>query len=400
MTVIRAVAVATILALCFSTTANADQHRKEDRSIKELVERLGSDDAQIREPAAKALETRCTKADAGMGGLTGLSDDDDSAKLERFRKEAKPLISALVKLLESPYEESHVAAARALGAIGPDAAACRTALRKIIRDKNNSQGFRMVAVPALLSVTPAGESAGRDVIEGLVDAFFDNADDLEAPDEVIPGQSDEETLSGMYGSYFAGLLIITGRTSIEVPPLVEVTAAAFPRRLRLTAIAALATLEAEAASAVPSLRKLLGDVDHLVRQFAGLAIAHIEGDRSEIAPIIKAMSLDERESAKFVDEANDLVKQRQEASQRIRENGTENVQLAMPMLKHRNSYHQRQAIRMLAEIGPPARDAVPELKKLLKSDDKATRAAAAEALKAIEGASAPAASEPNKPKAE
>jgi HEAT repeat protein len=204
----------------------------------------------------------------------------------------------------------------------------------------------------------------------------------------------------MYGSYFAGLLIITGRTSIEVPPLVEVTAAAFPRRLRLTAIAALATLEAEAASAVPSLRKLLGDVDHLVRQFAGLAIAHIEGDRSEIAPIIKAMSLDERESAKFVDEANDLVKQRQEASQRIRENGTENVQLAMPMLKHRNSYHQRQAIRMLAEIGPPARDAVPELKKLLKSDDKATRAAAAEALKAIEGASAPAASEPNKPKAE
>ena len=45
----------------------------------------------------------------------------------------------------------------------------------IIRDKNQSRGFRLVAVPALLCVTPPREIAGRELLEGFVDACFDDA---------------------------------------------------------------------------------------------------------------------------------------------------------------------------------------------------------------------------------
>src|SRR5262249_39291231 len=136
MTVRHSAAVATMLAMCIFSTADADPQGEKDGPLNELVIHLGSDDAKIRRQSAQTLQTRRIEAEAGMGGLTGLSNEDDSAKLDRFRTEAKPLISALVNLLQSPYEESRVCAARALGAVGPDAAACRTALRKIVRDKN------------------------------------------------------------------------------------------------------------------------------------------------------------------------------------------------------------------------------------------------------------------------
>jgi HEAT repeat protein len=372
------------LALCQWTSANANQHKTPDVAISSLVERLGSEDSKIRKEASEALQMRSQKADAGMGGVTGLSgDDDDVAEMERFRKEAKPLVPALIKLLRSDHEESRVAVARALGAIGPDAEASRAALRRIIRDPNNSQGFRLVAAPALLRAMPRQVVAGREFLEDFVGACDVVPENARAPDQDKSPQQDDEAFAGWCGPYLAVLLILADRTSIEVPSLVEVMTVAFPKRLRLTAIAALATLEAEAASAVPSLQKLFDDKDAQIRQLAGSAVVRIQGDRAGIELIIKALSLDAQESANFLDEANDFIKRRKADSNSNRDNGRENVLLAVPMLRHHNSFHQRQAIRMLAEIGPVAKDAVPELTRLLKSEDMATRAAAEVALKRI-----------------
>ena len=168
--------------------------------------------------------------------------------------------------------------------------------------------------------------------------------------------------------------------------------------MRLTAIFALATLEVEARDAVPSLRKLLADDNSAIRQSAGLAIMHIEGDPAEIPALIKAMSLDKEEATKFLEEASHFIKQKEQVSKMTRKHGAENVLLAVSMLNIRNSFHQRQAIRMLGEIGPPAKDAVPELTKLLNSDDRHTRAAAAEALTRIDGTGNPEPSAPSKSK--
>src|SRR5260370_35162659 len=106
MTVRRSIAVATILVVCVLTTANAGQPRKEDSPLKDLVERLGSGDATIRKQAAEALQSQSSDANAGLNRLNEPTGDDDSPSLERFRKEARPLVPALVKLLQSPYEES------------------------------------------------------------------------------------------------------------------------------------------------------------------------------------------------------------------------------------------------------------------------------------------------------
>jgi len=400
MTASRSTAVATILAICLLATADAEQNERGDIPLKILVERLESDDVKTRKEAAEVLEMRSAGADAGMGGVSGLlGDDDDVATMERFRSEARPLVSVLIKLLLNAPEEGRVAAARVLGAIGPDAEASRSALRKVIRDGKNSRGLRLVAVPALLSVTPARETAGREFLDGFFAACGSDSDDVKAADEGESSFGGDETFAGWYGPLLAAMLIGAGRTSMEIPSLVEVTPAAFPRRLRLTAITALAVLEAEARKAVPALRQLLDDNDSQVRQFAGLAILHIEGEAAEIPSIMQAMALDKRGNDKFLEEANDLIQRKKEASKQIQEARDEIVPLALPMLRHRNSFHQRQTIRLLRDIGPPAKEAVPELKKLLKSNDKETRAAATEALKAIEGAGAPADTLPSKSKA-
>jgi HEAT repeat protein len=374
--------------MCLVTSADADQEEKGDVSLMRLVERLESDDATIRKEAAKILEQRSAEADAGMGGLSGLSGADDIATMEQFRNEAKPLVSLLVKLLLSPHEESHVTAARMLGSIGPDAEACGPVLRRIIRDGKNSRGFRLVAAPALLRVLRANETAGREFFEDFYIACCGDADNLKPSGEVESSLVDDEAFAGLYGSLLAAMLIGADRSSIDADSLMQVTSGAFPKRLRLTAIAALAILEAEARRVVPSLVKLLGDDDSVVRKFAGLALLHIEGDPAEIPTIAKAMSLGEAENAEFLDEADDVIERKKDAFKRTLENYAENVALAISMLKHRNSFRQRQAIRMLEDIGPPAREAVPALKNLLNSGDKYTRDAAAEALKKIQDTAA------------
>ena len=213
MTIGRSIAIATILATCLVTASNADPHTEAGATpLSALVESLGNGDAKIRKEAAEALLARSAEADAGMGGMTGFLTDDDVATMERFRNEARPIISALAKLLQSPYEESRVAAECALGAIGPDAKACRPALRKIIRDGRNSRGFRMAAVPALLMVTPAGEVAGRDFLEDFISPWCAGANELETPDSIESRMKDDEALAGWSGGLLAVTLIVTGRT--------------------------------------------------------------------------------------------------------------------------------------------------------------------------------------------
>jgi len=63
-------------------------------------------------------------------------------------------------------------------------------------------------------------------------------------------------------------------------------------------------------------------------------------------------------------------------------------------LRHGQPFYQRQAIRMLGEIGPPAKSAVPDLIKTLQSTEKETRECAREALRRIDPAAVPQGSHP------
>lgn len=383
MSVKPLIALAILATPFLLTGAAADQQTEKESPLKVLVERLGSDDVTVRKDAGNALQMRAAVADAEFGGVTGLPYDDDLATLERFRNEARPLVPLLVKLLPGPHEESAAAAAVVLGAIGP-VESSRLALRKVIRDAKNSHRLRIAAVPAILRVTPAQQIVGREFVEGFVDDSGDGTDEGPVSDGVEIPPWNDETSAASYGPMLAAILIATGRSTIEVSSLLEVTPAAFPRRLRLTAIIALAVLEADATHALPALRKLLNDDDALVRKFSGLAILRIGGDDGEIPAIMKAVSLREPESAKFLQEANEFFEQKEETSHQLRKDAGDLVPMGMKMLNHRNSFHKRQAIRMLGEIGPPAKEALPALKELLADPDSDTCAVVAESIRKIE----------------
>jgi HEAT repeat protein len=373
-----------LIALCLSIAVAAEKN-KADLPLKDLIERARSADVEVRSEAAEALQARATAALDGLGGMAGFPDDDDLATLDRFRVEAKPLIPALAALFQCEHEQSRVAAALALGAIGPDAEKCRPALREVVRDKKSPRGLRLVAAPALLNVTPRNEVAGREFVELFRNAFWDDAEDGE-DEGVDASMTDDESIAGWSGPFLAVLLTFADRSIAEIPSLAEAMQADSHRGVRLTAIAALAALQAEARSAIPSLRKLLNDGDAAVQKLAGLAIVWINADRAEIPGLIKAMSLGKADASEFQEEASHVLEQRANASKTIRDLGVELVPDAIRNLKHRYGYHRREAIRRLGEIGAPAKEAIPDLKLILTSDDKEARALAAEAIKAIEDA--------------
>jgi HEAT repeat protein len=290
-----------------------------------------------------------------------------------------------VKVLLGPDEESAAAAAVVLGAIGP-VASSRLALRKVIRDAKKSHGLRMAAVPAILRATPAQQIVGRIFVEGFVDDGLEGngTDEGRVSDRVEIPLWNDETSAASYGPMLAAILIATGRSTIEIPSLLEVTPAAFPRRLRLTAITALAVLEGDARRGLPALRKLLNDDDALLRNFSGLAILRIAGDAAEIPSIMKAMSLGEPDGANFLRNANEFFEQKEQTSQRLRKDAAEIVPFGIKTLNHRNPFHKRQAIHMLGEIGPLAREALPALKELLADQDSDTSAAVKESIRKIE----------------
>ncbi|MBS0265917.1 MAG: HEAT repeat domain-containing protein, partial [Planctomycetes bacterium] len=75
---------------------------------------------------------------------------------------------------------------------------------------------------------------------------------------------------------------------------------------------------------------------------------------------------------------------KEETSHQLRRDAGDLVPMAMKWLNHRNSFHKRQAIRVLGEIGLPAMEAIPSLRELLDDPDRDTRAAAEESIRKIQ----------------
>jgi hypothetical protein len=62
----------------------------------------------------------------------------------------------------------------------------------------------------------------------------------------------------------------------------------------------------------------------------------------------------------------------------------EGLEIAVATLKCCRGFHRRQTLRLLAEVGPPARSAIPEVRRLLGDSDPETRQLAREALHSID----------------
>jgi HEAT repeat protein len=371
-----------LIAASQSATQAADEVSANRTPLKDLVERLASDDMPARKAAADALLANYD----GTFEPPQFDDENELAKQLQIRAELKPLFPQLQRLLESKHDDCRETAAYLMAVLGPDAKDAEPALLKTIRSTEASGGIRMAAFTALLHVTPRDRALGPTLLE-VYNAHGDG--DVETEKEAKRRAEHEEVTAGIGATAIALMLAQSGRAAIEVPTLVEMTAGKYRRGIRLTFIYALAELGSECRAAVPELRKLLFDDDRRIRSAAGWAVLCIDGDSAKLPDVLKAMSLDEKEDADFQESVSRFFKEKADIMKSLRDEPEEMMPQLLRQVNYNNPFYQRQAIRLLGEIGPEAKVAIPVLVVAARSDDKFTRDTATAALKQIDPSALP-----------
>jgi HEAT repeat protein len=383
---VRPLAAVIVLVTCSSFALAADEGDNEVKPPAYWVERLASDDPEIRNAAHRALLR--TYDEIFESPL--FDDDDELAEREAFRAALKPLAKQLVKLLDGKHDDSRVSAAYLLAVIGPDAAEAEPLLLKFIRSKDTSGGLQMAAITALLHVTPRNRAVLPTLLE-VGGSALEKRPEAERPDAIRRDEEHEEASAGISATAVALMLVQSGRTAIEIPTLLGLTTDRYRRGIRLTVIYALAELGGEAIAAVPQLRKLLRDEDRRIRSAAGWALLRIEESPAGLPDVLKAMELDEKERAEFQKSVSEFFKERELVVGSLRDDDEirEYIPMLLRQLGNGNAFYQRQAIRYLGEVGPAAKPAVLALLKAAGSDDKFTRDTAIAALKRIDPSAVP-----------
>lgn len=393
-----------VLFLCsLAMAAPDDEPRDVVRPLSELIAELESDDGEVRGSAAEQLGQRCQPFreflgwdPAGAAVLErllgssnpllslqlGRNEPNPLVELKRFRDEATPLVEALIRLLDSSDETCRRQAAEVLMVIGPAAGDARAALRKRIQ----SGDFSPSHVYAILHVSPAEEDVGPQLIDDIAGGIKVRSKAGETEPAEVP--ADQELFGAATGAVELTLMLKTSRrTLLELPTLVKLTDASYPRAVRALALFTLSYLDAEASAAVPALKEHLSDDDPKVRWLVGWTVVVIQGDRSQVSPTVEAMKLDEAEATEFERATEVYFRTWDEARQHFHDE----VEAAAAMtgelfelLRFAPPCDTRMLVRMIGVMGATAKPMIPELVRLLEHPDPATRAAARQALQQID----------------
>jgi HEAT repeat protein len=378
------IGIAILAVACRSTAFAADVEDKPVMPLSEWIERLASDEQETRQAANEALgiyETWLYDLPDFLG------DGNPWAERDRIRSELKQHVSTLTKLLNGKHEESRQTAAGLLGLLGSDASSASKALLDVIRSKETSDELRMSTFVALLHVMPADEPVGPLLLEVYPVARQGkdgNKGDKNSDDEDF----DDVRGSGIAAVYYCRLLISSGRTMIEVPTLVELAGPRYPRLIRGIAITVLAELASDSRAAIPGLRKLLADEDLLLRKAVGAALLCIEGDPRQLDTVAEELNLSDEDRLEFKKSMSEMFEEIERLRKSMAAIAAEDAEAVVPViiqqLKYGPPFSQRQAIRVLSEIGSPAKAAIPELTAATTNPEEATREAAKAALKQID----------------
>jgi HEAT repeat protein len=151
--------------------------------------------------------------------------------------------------------------------------------------------------------------------------------------------------------------------------------------VRAAAVRALATAGPRAKAARPDLDAIAGGQMAGLVLWAKVALAAVDGDVKKAAPAVRA-ALTERAGAARTAAAEALLAVGPT---------TADLPVLLKLLRDSNSATKAAAALCVAQLGPPAKDAVPALTRLLDDREPDARVAAAEALGAIGPAALPAA---------
>jgi len=128
--------------------------------------------------------------------------------------------------------------------------------------------------------------------------------------------------------------------------------------LRSAAITALTSISSDPSVVVPQLVKVLGDDQWEVRRDASVALGKIGPDAKSAVPVLFRMldSEDDRDAARG-------------ALRAIDDADVDAVPVLLEGLESEDRRRRYYAVSLLRKIGPPAKDALPALKKILEESD-------------------------------
>lgn len=372
--------IALLVVASLSIAFVADAKDEPTKPLSYWIGGLASDQTETRQAANDALnfyEEWLYEPPHFVG------DGNPWAERDRLRSELKPHISSLTNLLNGKHADSRLTATGLLGLIGHDATSAGTTLLEVIRAKETPDDLLISAAVTLMHVTPADKPVGPMLLE----VYTAKAHDRSTDDDDDDGGLDNVAGSGIAAVFYCRLLISSGRTMIEVPTLVELAGPRFKRLIRAIAITVLAELGSESKAAIPGLRKLLTEEDLQLRKAIAAAILNIEGDPKQIKTIAMALNLSDEDRLKFEKSMSEMFEETERQQKSVLALDPEDspgvISMLVQQLKYGLPIGQRQAIRTLAEFGPRAKDAIPELTVATKNPDAATRQAAVAALKQI-----------------
>jgi HEAT repeat protein len=171
-----------------------------------------------------------------------------------------------------------------------------------------------------------------------------------------------------------------------VPKLAKIMLEDPERVPRIEATLALSKMTPASKAVVPQLAQAVEDPEPFVRVNAVIALFRLKGDaRPAVPALLRAMERDDNDTnlAAFTFTIHEMTAM---ALGRASAGTDEGVPALLAALDAAKTPEGRRAVaRALGDIGPPARDALPKLKPLLKDRDQTVRETAEAAIKNIEG---------------
>ncbi len=347
-------------------------------AIGRLIAALGDEQPGVRASVTLTLAQFGPQAEQAIGKVVTLCDDANPAVraaavtcLATISDKPAAHLTRFEKSLTDPDAEVRVAAARAIAEVGPAAAATAPALAAAASDAEGR--VRQAAIRGIGRIGPAAaETAATAVVEALADELPDvriNAatavGQLELPsertlDRLVATLADPDPAVTL-----AGLATIAGYGPDAAAAENATRALAdHPRPdVRMAALAAIAQIVADPDRRLQLLTSSLDDADWTVRAEAMRLLAKMGRDaRAAVPRIFELLTSRDDEP---------------QASRTLRDIGDADPEMVGPFVAALDSKDRRvrgYAVFLLGQIGPPAREALPETSRTLRFQRPASQA--------------------------
>ena len=351
-------------------------------SISEIVRGLASGNEMERDRAVQAA--------AEIAKSYSPSDFEwrHHSSLAQLRQELTPMVPNLIELLKHEDENVVIASIVLIRLIGVEARETKDRILELFRDDEGDVEIRMLAIRALLFVTPETEPVINDLLpipKSLLGSFISEDD---APSSRGDLRYNTRAFAvQFYAPVIARELRASGHTIVELPNLTKLMSRQHKGEMRALAIAIIGELGDEGVPALKELWLHLDSDDDLVKDCAANAILAIDPNRMAISKIADRLMLDADERQRYERRAGSYIAERERTDQQrnmiLQQAPDRIVKVCIEKLKYGKGPHRRDAVRDLAEMGPAARAALPILKMLLDNPNREIRQLAIETIETI-----------------